>query len=304
MREHTTVQPWFLETYHYADVITAAIEERFDHLGIWDEFFCDGQVAGLIAPYSRTSAFHAFIGFVIDQLLYDYTVDVDLDHRQSVAKAIGEIAEPIADVEPFTLPVERAFKVRGFEFESFVDWLKGRNKTFAVADGDDLYDYFQALRLYETYDDLVARSTREVFFILFGNRRLLLAFNAIVSNHVESEVLDAVDEELRAHATPLFDRPGVLKRAHMPQWVRRAVYFRDRGRCVMCQTDLSGILSMWSEDNFDHMVPLASGGLNDVTNIQLLCATCNQRKADGASVTSGTYEDWYSMDEPPNKRNT
>jgi len=302
MRERTTIQPWFRDAYHYADVITSAIEERFDHLGMWDEFFCDGQVAGLLAPYLRESAFHAFIRFVIDHLLYDYTLDVDLDHRQAMAEAIGNIPEAVADLEPLTVPVEEALRARNIEFDSFVVFLKERDKTFAAADADDLYDYFQDLRLCQPYEDLLAQAAHEVFFILFGNRRLLLHFNAIVSDHVESLSMEDLDDEVREQVAPLFEGSGALKRAYMPEWVRRAVYFRDRGRCVMCQADLSGIITLWSEENYDHMVPLAADGLNDVTNIQLLCAACNLRKADGAAVTSGAYEDWYSMEEPAGKK--
>jgi 5-methylcytosine-specific restriction endonuclease McrA len=48
-----------------------------------------------------------------------------------------------------------------------------------------------------------------------------------------------------------------------------------------------------SREEFDHIVPLADGGLNDVTNMQLLCRECNRRKRDGEAVTSDFYEAWY-----------
>ena len=30
----------------------------------------------------------------------------------------------------------------------------------------------------------------------------------------------------------------------MPEWVKRAVFYRDRGRCVLCGKDLSGQLAI------------------------------------------------------------
>ena len=48
---------------------------------------------------------------------------------------------------------------------------------------------------------------------------------------------------------------------------------RQRGRCVYCK-------AAFTETGYhvDHIVPLARGGLNDRTNIQLTCPNCNRRK--------------------------
>jgi hypothetical protein len=292
------IEPRFFETYNHADVITTVVEDPSDHLNLWHEFFCDGAAASFVAPYRPESAFHTLIGFIIDRSLYDTTTDVDLDHQKALANSFKSIPEALDDIDPFTLPVERALRARRLEYESFVDWLQSHDKTFGDAEPDDIYDYFVDLRLCGPYEELITQSTREVFFTMFANRTLLLRFNEIVAHYVQDLVPQDHDEELRKGTACHFERSGVLRRAYMPEWVRRAVFFRDRGRCVRCQADLSGMVSLWSEENFDHMVPLASGGLNDVTNIQLLCATCNKRKADGEAFTSGTYEDWYSIAEP------
>ena len=57
--------------------------------------------------------------------------------------------------------------------------------------------------------------------------------------------------------------------------VKHHIWTRDEGRCVDCgsQTNLQ----------FDHVIPLAMGGSNEVANLQLLCAVCNRRK--GANLT-------------------
>ena len=48
------------------------------------------------------------------------------------------------------------------------------------------------------------------------------------------------------------------------------------------------------EIHYDHMVPLEQGGMNDVTNIQLLCSSCNLSKGT-FSATSNIYQNWYDM---------
>ena len=47
----------------------------------------------------------------------------------------------------------------------------------------------------------------------------------------------------------------------------------QRGLCAVCQTDISG------KNHVDHVMPLALGGTNDKTNLQLLCPTCNHSKS-------------------------
>lgn len=288
-----TIEPRFFEVYHYADVITAVIENEFDHLQLWDDFFCNDRLEGLLEPYQKSSAFHTFISFMIDRLLYEYTSSLDLDGRKAICRSYSKIPSAIEDIDPFTLPVERALKARQIKFESFVTWLELCGKTFDSCDLDDIEVFVQDLRWQEAYEDLLVQSTREVFFTLFTNRKLLLQFNVIVAHQIgQLPTLELFDEPLRATES-LFDHPGVLRREHMPEWVRQAIFFRDRGRCVACHVDLSGTTSLGSRKNFDHIVPLASGGLNDVTNIQLLCETCNLRKSQGEAFTSGAYEDWY-----------
>ena len=75
-------------------------------------------------------------------------------------------------------------------------------------------------------------------------------------------------------------------RCIIPLWGKRAVKYRDGGKCACCGKDLSGILDCEDENSvhYDHILLLNCGGLNDISNIQLLCSVCNlkqrSRRAD------------------------
>lgn len=102
------------------------------------------------------------------------------------------------------------------------------------------------------------------FHLLFSDREFLVGFN------------DLVAEFIRA------SQPGkaslALARPHsLPMWLRKAVFFRDKGRCQLCHADVSGVLSI-AANAYDHIHPLARCGSNDPTNFQLLCPGCNTRK--------------------------
>jgi len=143
--------------------------------------------------------------------------------------------------------------------------------------------------LSDVFHQLVTHTVEEIFYILFQNRGLLMEFNLMISGALERVQPNEIDNEL-------VTRRGRIKRVHIPQWVKRAVYFRDRGQCVMCNKDLSGILSLNNTENYDHILPLAHYGFNDVSNIQLLCKECNQKeKRAGQAVTSSLYQKkWYN----------
>jgi HNH endonuclease len=62
-----------------------------------------------------------------------------------------------------------------------------------------------------------------------------------------------------------------VSREPIPESVRLFVWQRDRGQCVQC-----GIRERLE---FDHIIPVVSGGSNTERNIQLLCERCNRSKA-------------------------
>jgi 5-methylcytosine-specific restriction endonuclease McrA len=65
-----------------------------------------------------------------------------------------------------------------------------------------------------------------------------------------------------------------VSREPIPESVRLFVWQRDKGQCVKCGSR--------ERLEFDHIIPVASGGSSTERNVQLLCESCNRSK--GASV--------------------
>ncbi|NJL23595.1 MAG: HNH endonuclease [Leptolyngbyaceae cyanobacterium SM1_3_5] len=56
-------------------------------------------------------------------------------------------------------------------------------------------------------------------------------------------------------------------RIAIPAQMRRYVFDRDQNRCQSCGAT--------SELSIDHIVPLANGGTDDISNLQTLCCRWN-----------------------------
>lgn len=66
-------------------------------------------------------------------------------------------------------------------------------------------------------------------------------------------------------------------RKNWPARVKEILVARDRGKCAQCGTDITQELH--GDQHIDHMIPIVQGGCNDLVNLQLLCASCNRKKA-------------------------
>ncbi|MFN6513765.1 MAG: HNH endonuclease [Nostoc sp. CreGUA01] len=64
-------------------------------------------------------------------------------------------------------------------------------------------------------------------------------------------------------------------RIPIPLEVKKYVWQRDEYQCRSC-----GKTSLETNLTIDHIIPLARGGQNDISNLQTLCLACNQQKTD------------------------
>ncbi|ADT70351.1 MULTISPECIES: HNH endonuclease [Pseudoalteromonas] len=255
----------FYETYYFCNVIKNTLQDQFELARALNEFYGDGNVTYLIETFPKFSLFHKYLYFVINRIYY-------------------ENLNKFAENKSKRLPIEGALKFHSIPHISFQSYME-KNENNTKHYDDLIHNYMEHLN--DAYDQLLTHTVEEVFYILFQNRDLLMEFNLMISGALEREDLKEIDSDL-------VTKRGRLKRGHIPQWVKRAVYFRDRGQCVLCNKDLSGIVSLDNKENYDHIVALAQYGFNDVTNIQLLCKECNQNeKKAGEAVTSNSYQKWY-----------
>lgn len=134
------------------------------------------------------------------------------------------------------------------------------------------------------FEELFNKMSDEVFNILFANRQFLIEFNKLTVETVRNT------EFPKEHLTP----KGTIKRVAIPKWVKTAVYHREKGRCVFCNTDLTGLVNTLTNSNYDHIVPLDLYGTNDPCNIQLTCEKCNKTKTNKYINTSNKYVPWWT----------
>jgi hypothetical protein len=166
----------------------------------------------------------------------------------------------------------------GFEryaipFMRFEEWRRDSPQTQTADDRDDFYPWMHHQE--EAFEQLWERMTDEVVHLLFGNRGFLLEFNGKLAKYRKTRG----DTQSR--------------RRVIPQWVRKAVYFRENGKCALCKKDLSHLTAIDAKQHYDHIVPLKKLGINDPCNIQLLCEQCNLQKGSSPGRTSFVYQPWW-----------
>ena len=61
----------------------------------------------------------------------------------------------------------------------------------------------------------------------------------------------------------------------IPPAVKQYVFNRDHYQCQSCGKD-----RLRAKLSIDHIIPLAKGGSNDISNLQTLCLDCNRIKTD------------------------
>ena len=109
-----------------------------------------------------------------------------------------------------------------------------------------------------------------VFAILFVDKDFLFRFNKKIADVICKLTMENYPEYLQTD--------GYIKREDAPKWLKEGVFYRDKGRCQSCGVDLSKIFLNTDDENYDHIIPLKKGGINDPTNIQLMCEHCNKSK--------------------------
>lgn len=274
------LQMGYFGTYYYANtvhnILDNTINNKMDYLRNLNDWHEDSEVELFLQPFSKFSVLHEFAYFVIASIVYESIDDIALDE--------------IVNSTSSQLWIDEALHHHGIHTHGFRHWLKEKSISLDETEEEHIHNYHEDLGLTGQLDQLLTHLSNEVFYILFGNRLLLANLNEYISGVVKNIEKADLDPEHVA----LLKKDGVPARVNIPRWVRRAVFFRDRGMCAACNRDLSGLVTVEALEHFDHIIPLAKGGINDVTNIQLLCEKCNLSKGQKSLPTSSRYESWYT----------
>lgn len=254
----------FNSVYDLANIIDQAVTHEVELFNHNEDYFLESSTK-----------------FRQDTILHQYIVCELLNHFRREFWENGDLMEEDIMEEWYEL-----FSSNNIEIEEF---------NFIDEDGEeneehDIYNWFNDNR--KKFYDLFDKLGEEIFHILFSNRGFLLRFNNLIAKTVEE--FD--------YPGGYLNKKGRIKRAHIPTWAKRAVFHRDKGRCVFCNTDLTGILNSFTNVNYDHIVPLDRFGINDPSNLQLCCESCNKSKTNKEGETSNKYFSWWKRIKPRKKK--
>ncbi|MET8046834.1 HNH endonuclease [Streptosporangium sp. NPDC005286] len=301
----------FHRTYLLANTIDRIASNPFGYLHDLEEIFVNGGIQSYLAPFQKTSALHRFARSIIWHNFYNHMMTPVTLVPSDVQKFEGA---PLYDEAVWVLPIEAAFEEYELEFMTFNDYREACDlpalppgfhrhvrsedhkscDSNCVAINDDYGNYWNELQIAEpSLDLLLDRMSDEIFYVMFGNRSFLAHLHKLLAMYVTNAAFDEDFDtsKLFKHGT----YASTLKRQRIPSWAKRAVEFRDRGMCTYCQRQLGTLHTPINHANFDHIVPLAKGGLNDATNLQLLCDDCNNKKSARSEPPGHLYERWYPV---------
>lgn len=119
------------------------------------------------------------------------------------------------------------------------------------------------------------------FHLLMLNKSFLKDFHENIALFLEDDI-DYIKENYSSNIRT----NNKLKRVSWPAWLKRGIFYRDNGVCVVCRSDLTGVVNIGGSFELDHIVPLSKFGNNDSSNLQVLCKGCNINKSDKDNQTS------------------
>lgn len=238
-----------------------------------DLTFLEDLMIEYVRPWCTSTAVHQLAEVIMDEMfLFDrngpYVEHVDEAGRRRRYLPVDVLMQShrIRDGEMFTVPEPFGQNVRSIS---------------RVRPGDDRKDpiveachaHYIGLSDSEDYRELTEYLCDEVFRIIFPNRLLLARIHELLAPRVAALPVDHLREAPGAGIFVLPD--GSIRRMTPPEHFLRAVFFRDLGRCVHCERRVEGIFeSVMPMANFEFMVSPDEGGLQDYTNLQLVCGNC------------------------------
>ncbi len=258
MRDSKLIEYKFESAYKFANIISEAVESGFDFWNFNGELFVQSAL-----KFNEVSLLHIYTSSTLYcYYLREFRKNSDIIDSDEIDWWIQIMSE-----------YGHKINALGFDNESENGawiWFQANEDSF--------------MEFFDTISD-------EIVHILFNDKWFLVKFNKLVRNVILDEDSSYVD--LLKWPEGARNNEGTIRRCAIPQWVKRAVYHRDKGRCVFCNKDLTGIVNTLNLKNFDHIVPLKDYGTNDPCNIQLTCEECNKSKGARDRVPKYKFQSWW-----------
>ncbi len=225
--------------------------------------------------FDRNRFVNGSLKFCKDSLLHLYVSNTLYNHYEKLFYEEGDAVDIETQSWWINLLKEYNFELTDESFDEDDDafpskWFAKNNEVFGC-----FFEYVA--------DELV--------HILFNDKQFLVRFNLMIRNIVKDEEGEYIN--ILNWPNGSRNENGTIPRCIIPRWVKRAVYHRDKGHCVFCNCDLTGLVNILRQENYDHIVPLKDYGVNDPSNIQLTCEECNKKKGGREVLPKYKYQSWW-----------
>lgn len=250
----------FSSIYKFVNIINEMVEDGFDFWNFNEEMFVQSAL-----KFNRISLLHIYV----TSTLYCYYSRYFCKNGDCVEDE--EVGWWIELMKVYGVKLtRRGYNVDKYGADAAWKWFEKNETTF--------------IKFFETISD-------EVVHILYNDKHFLVQFNRLVRHVVKDEERFYID--IVSWPEGARNEDGTIKRCAIPRWVKQAVFHRDKGRCVYCNKDLTGLVNTLNVENFDHIIPLHDYGTNDPCNIQLTCEECNKSKGGKDKEAKYMYQSWW-----------
>ncbi|MFP7254859.1 HNH endonuclease [Terribacillus goriensis] len=262
------------EPFSYNDAIILAnlvIQFFYDEMDefdiFWDELI--SEIAQKLIKPEKESLLHLYINWIhstLDDEVDDTLKNGDLSNSQRILDVMESTINQLGiksykkDYPNYNSihKCNHCGKCRSCKkFQRYIDWIKTYNK------------------------ELTSQRVHSIFHVLMLNKAFLRDFHEVIAKSIRID-----KKRLHSLYPDDINSDGIIKRKHWPVWLKKGIFFRDKGVCTLCRNPLSGDLFLGIDPDMDHIVPLALHGNNDSSNIQILCNICNNKKRHYSSATS------------------
>jgi len=244
----------FSETYAYADKVR---KEIFSDNSLYEPVELASDLELQISKPQRHTILHDYIEYIVsDDIRFFFTGPLwDYDCIDPVFEMLDSHSVKYFSLHEYVANLYREDD-SDLEPEVHDNMLEENRYEYCT-------EYIEAL----VNERVVPIIVTEVFNLLFGDRKAMMQFNITIAEYMGEKT---------------------TRCTYWNTWLKNALLHREKGVCALCKTNLTAMYNTSNIAAVDHIVPIALGGVNDPTNLQLLCQPCNGKKSGNEIITSSS----------------